>query len=74
MAMEVDDMTLGNLLLADRLRRQEGLAASFTPAQRSVVSAYHSQQLRECIAKADAEAKAREVSVCVQVDAEDLEW
>lgn len=74
LAMEVDGSSLKIMLVADEMMRQEGLVSDFTPTQRSVLSAYWSAQLRERIAKSEAEAEARKLTVCVQVDAEDLPW
>lgn len=74
--VEYDEVTLRDLLAKDAAIRQDAPTnykrSPLTPAQRAAVSVYHSAQLRERIAKAEVERKAREVSVVVGIDPEDL--
>jgi hypothetical protein len=74
--VEYDEVTLRDLLAKDAAIRQDAPTnykrSPLTQTQRTAVSAYHSAQLRERIAKAEVERKAREVSVVVGIDPEDL--
>lgn len=74
--VEYDEVTLRDLLAKDAAILQDAPTnykrSPLTQTQRAAVSAYHSAQLRERIAKAEAERKAREVSVVVGIDPEDL--
>lgn len=70
--IEIDGMSLRYWVGRDQEGRQGKSYPRMPTAARSAVSAYWSAELRAKVAKSEADRKAREVSVVIGLDVEDL--